>query len=151
MGGSPKGALPCPGRSGPRLEPTTYSLTGICPHDTLQHMQVATFGALGEPTRFRIVELLRGGPLAVGDIAEALSIRQPQASKHLGVLSGSGIVSADRLARRRIYHLEAAPFTEISHWVDSFERLWEARLGSLDMYLESITERTPDGSQDGRR
>lgn len=109
-------------------------------------MQATTFSALGEPSRLQIVELLRSGPRSVGEIATALAIRQPQVSKHLRVLSGSGIVAAERLARQRIYHLETAPFEAISHWVDSFEALWETRLNSLDDYLNSIT-----GDGDGRQ
>jgi len=101
-------------------------------------MQAVTFGALGEPSRLRIVELLRSGPFSVGEIAEALGMRQPQVSKHLRVLSEAGIVSGHSLARRRIYHLRAEPFERIAHWVDSFERTWEARLDSLDRYLTSI-------------
>ncbi|KHF32720.1 Helix-turn-helix domain protein [Paenibacillus sp. P1XP2] len=37
------------------------------------------FSALAEPNRFQIVELLRRGPLTVGEISERLAIRQPQA------------------------------------------------------------------------
>lgn len=109
-------------------------------------MQAEVFGALGEPSRMQIVELLRGGPSAVNDIAEALAIRQPQVSKHLRVLSEVGIVTVEPVARRRIYHLEAAPFEQIGHWVDSFERLWEVRLDSLGDYLSSID---PKGNNDG--
>lgn len=100
-------------------------------------MQATTFGALGEPSRLQIVELLRAGPLSVGDIADALAIRQPQVSKHLRVLSASGLATGEAVARRRIYHLEAEPFEQISEWADSFERVWEARLSSLDRYLGS--------------
>ncbi|MBO0678695.1 winged helix-turn-helix transcriptional regulator [Mycolicibacterium sp. S2-37] len=102
-------------------------------------MQVTVFEALGEPSRLRIVELLRTGPRSVGEIAETLGIRQPQASKHLRVLSDSGIVAAEALARQRIYHLEPGPIEEIGRWVDSFEHLWEARLDSLGRYLDSLT------------
>lgn len=101
-------------------------------------MEAATLSALGEPSRFKIVELLRTGPMSVGDIAASLAIRQPQVSKHLRVLSESGIVSRERLARHRIYHLEPAPFEEIGRWVDSFERLWEVRLDSLGRYLATM-------------
>lgn len=101
-------------------------------------MQAATFSALGEPSRVRIVELLRGGPFSVGEISAALDIRQPQVSKHLRVLSESGIVTAEPLARQRIYHLEAKRFEEIGEWVDSFRKVWSARLDSLDAYLDSI-------------
>jgi len=99
-------------------------------------MDATTFAALGEPTRLQIVELLRERPFAVGDIAEVLSIRQPQASKHLRVLREAGIVGVEAVARRRINHLRAEPFEQIDDWVDSFERLWEIRLDSLGTFLE---------------
>ena len=119
-------------------------------------MDAATFAALGEPSRLRIVELLRGGPRSVGDIVEALGIRQPQVSKHLRVLGASRIAAVRPLARRRIYHLEAEPFDAIGHWVDSFERVWEIRLDPLGELLNSMntasmnTERTDDGEQERR-
>jgi DNA-binding transcriptional ArsR family regulator len=113
-------------------------------------MEAAIFGALGEPTRLRIVELLRTGPLSVGEIAEVLEVRQPQVSKHLRVLGDSGIVSGESLARRRIYHLEPQPFEDVGHWVESFEQLWESRLDSLGSFLDSITgKRTRDGQEEG--
>lgn len=109
-------------------------------------MQATIFEALAEPSRMRIVELLRAGPQSVGEIAETLAIRQPQVSKHLRVLGDSGIVTGEALARKRIYHLEAQPFEEIGRWVESFEQLWQSRLDSLGSYLNSITpERTTDG------
>lgn len=115
------------------------------------HLDAGTFAALGEPSRLRIVELLRSGPQSVNLIAEALGLRQPQVSKHLRVLGESGIVTAEPLARHRIYHLEAEPFDAIAHWVDSFERLWDTRLDSLGIFLDSInTERTTDGEVNGR-
>lgn len=42
-----------------------------------------TLNALAEPNRLHIVELLRDGPLTVGEIAERLGLLQPQTSKHL--------------------------------------------------------------------
>ena len=114
-------------------------------------MQATVFEALGEPSRLRIVELLRAGPQSVGDIAETLGIRQPQVSKHLRVLNESGIVAGEARARRRIYHLEVAPFEEIGRWAESFERLWEIRLDSLGRYLDSITrEGTLDEPEEDR-
>lgn len=101
-------------------------------------MKAKTFRALGEPTRLQIVELLRSAPLSVGEITEELAVRQPQVSKHLRVLAESSIVAAKPLARKRIYHLKAAPFAEIAEWVDSFERLWSTRLDLLEVYLSSM-------------
>jgi DNA-binding transcriptional ArsR family regulator len=100
-------------------------------------MQAAIFNALGEPSRLQIVELLGLRPYAVGEIAEALGIRQPQVSKHLRVLSDSGIVRAEPRARRRIYHLQAEPFAEITRWAESFEELWQVRLDALGDFLQT--------------
>lgn len=107
-------------------------------------MEAALFSALGERNRLQIVELLRTSSFAVGEIAEAVGLRQPQVSKHLRVLAGSGIVSVEPRARRRIYRLEAEPFDGIAVWLESFERVWEARLDSLAGYLQTNeTEERP--------
>lgn len=107
-------------------------------------MQAAVFSALGEPTRLRIVELLRTSSFAVGEIAEALGVRQPQVSKHLKVLAETGIVAVRPRARQRIYHLRPEPFDEIVGWIESFERLWEVRLDALGEYLQADrTEEDP--------
>lgn len=104
------------------------------------------FLALGEPSRLRIVELLRSRPFGVGEIADALGIRQPQVSKHLRTLSEAGLVSAETRARHRIYRLERAAFDDVSHWIASFERTWDERLDALGRYLaaspDSHTEPT---------
>jgi DNA-binding transcriptional ArsR family regulator len=107
-------------------------------------MQATLFGALGEPSRLRIVEALRSGPTPVGGLVEALDLRQPQVSKHLRVLSEAGIVVGEARARQRIYHLHAEPFERIGQWVDSFERLWEVRLDALGRYLGSTDAEGPD-------
>lgn len=130
------------------LRRSIYSLTGIYGFGTVIGVQAATFGALGEPSRFQIVELLRGGPRSVSEIVEALGIRQPQVSKHLRVLSGAGIVAVEPLARHRIYHLEQGRFEEIRDWLDSFERVWDARLDSLGAYLESLEAGNEDHGAD---
>lgn len=108
-------------------------------------MQAAVFVALGEPSRLRIVELLRGGPQSVGTIADALGIRQPQVSKHLRVLGDSGIVSSHARARQRFYQLESGPFEDIGRWAESFEQLWNARLDNLGAFLESMANNDEKG------
>ncbi len=110
-------------------------------------MHATTFAALGEPNRLDIVELLRRRPRSVGDIAEALGIRQPQVSKHLKVLREAGVVDVEPVARRRIYHLAPAAFEELGDWVASFEALWEQRLDSLGDVLAAM-QTAPDDPPD---
>jgi DNA-binding transcriptional ArsR family regulator len=91
--------------------------------------------ALMEPNRFHIVELLRDGPLTVGEITERLGLQQPQVSKHLKVLSEAAIVEVQPQANRRMYQLRREPFQELETWLHSFRRLWEERFDRLDDYL----------------
>jgi DNA-binding transcriptional ArsR family regulator len=97
--------------------------------------------ALMEPNRFHIVELLRDGPLTVGQIAERLALRQPQVSKHLKVLSQAAIVEVQPQANRRIYQLRREPFQELETWLHSFRRLWDERFDRLDDYLLDLQAR----------
>lgn len=101
-------------------------------------MDLATLAALAEPNRMKIVELLRDGALTVGEIADRLGIRQPQASKHLKVLSDNGIVEVKAEANRRIYKLQPEPFQALDSWVRSFQRVMEDRFDQLDDYLREL-------------
>src|SRR2546429_9947630 len=94
--------------------------------------------ALADPNREHIVELLRDGPLTVGELTRRLGIRQPQVSKHLKVLSEAAIVEVQPQANRRIYRLRREPFQELEAWLQSFRRLWEERFSSLHHYRPEI-------------
>ncbi|MBO9129381.1 metalloregulator ArsR/SmtB family transcription factor [Bacillus sp. 165] len=97
--------------------------------------------ALAEPNRFQIVELLRDGPLTVGEIAEKLNLRQPQASKHLRVLSEAGLVEVQPSANKRIYKLRPEPLKEMDSWLNSFRHIWEVRFAQLDDYLKELQDK----------
>jgi DNA-binding transcriptional ArsR family regulator len=99
---------------------------------------IATFAALAEPNRLRIVELLRRGPQPVGEIGERLRLRQPQVSKHLRVLKDAGLVQVEALAQQRHYHLRPAPFRELKGWIEQYQKLWEERFQALDSVIEDI-------------
>jgi DNA-binding transcriptional ArsR family regulator len=101
----------------------------------------ATLTALAEPNRFQIVELLRRGPRAVGAIAEELRLRQPQASKHLRVLSEAGLVEMQPVAQQRIYRLRAEPFRELDSWLDTYRRLWDERMDRFEDVLHELQEK----------
>jgi len=101
-------------------------------------MDITTLSALAEPNRMNIVQLLREGPMGVGDIADQLGIRQPQASKHLKVLNDCGIVEVRVDTNRRIYRLRSEPFHAMDLWVQSFQHIMEDRFDNLDNYLREL-------------
>lgn len=101
-------------------------------------MDVSMLGALAEPNRMAIVELLREGPLTVGEIANRLELRQPHASKHLKVLSNNGIVEVKPEANRRFYKLRPEPFQALEYWVTSFQKDMERKFDNLDNYVQEL-------------
>lgn len=97
-----------------------------------------TLNALAEPSRFRIVELLRTGPRPVNDIGERLNLNQPQVSKHLRVLKDAGLVNVQTRAQQRLYELRGERFFELHQWLERYRRTWEARFEELDEVIEQM-------------
>jgi DNA-binding transcriptional ArsR family regulator len=107
-----------------------------------------TLTALAEPNRLNIVDLLSRGPRAVGSIAEELGLRQPQASKHLRVLSDAGLVEVRPVAQQRIYGLRKEPFQELDSWLESYRRLWAERLDRFGDVLQDLQEKEARNDHD---
>ncbi|HEY2059516.1 MAG TPA: metalloregulator ArsR/SmtB family transcription factor [Amycolatopsis sp.] len=74
----------------------------------------AIVSALGDATRWRIVELLAQGPRSVGELAELTGLRQPQTTKHLQTLARAGLVTVYPLGQRRVYAVETGPLTALA-------------------------------------
>lgn len=80
----------------------------------------AVYRAIADPTRRRLLEALRGGPLSVNRLAAAFPVSRPAISKHLRCLREAGLVSEERQGRRRIYRLQSRALLEVRGWVDGF-------------------------------
>ena len=99
------------------------------------------FSVLADPTRLKIIELLRDyGPLPVGSIAENLSLRQPQTSKHLKILFDNDLLELTSEGNKRIYQLNPTPFTDLKNWCGRYESLMAQKFDKLDTYLSQITK-----------
>ena len=64
------------------------------------------FKALSDPTRRRVLELLRGGPLSAGDLAEHFDVSKPTMSAHFSVLQEADLIDAERNGRTILYRLK---------------------------------------------
>ncbi|MBF6176388.1 metalloregulator ArsR/SmtB family transcription factor [Nocardia blacklockiae] len=91
-------------------------------------------GAIADPVRRRILELLRDGRLTAGAIAEQFDISRPAVSRHLRVLRASGLVHDELVGRQRYYLLDAGPLAEIARWIAEFEARpdWARHLDALE-------------------
>jgi DNA-binding transcriptional ArsR family regulator len=96
----------------------------------------ALMDALADPGRRRILDLLRTGERAAGDIVAALPIGQPGVSKHLRLLREAGLVAMRGEGQRRIYRLEAEPLAELDRWLEPYRIFWGSRLDALGRHLD---------------
>ena len=93
--------------------------------------------ALGDRTRRQIVQVLRGGPAAVGELAERIPVSRPAISQHLRVLKDAGLVEVRADAQRRLYRIRPEPLAEIDHWLAPYRELWNTSLDRLERHLDS--------------
>ena len=75
------------------------------------------FDALGEPVRRRILELLRDGPVPVGELADQLPVGRPGVSKHLRVLSDAGLITHRSVGTRNLYALAPGGLAVAQQWL----------------------------------
>jgi DNA-binding transcriptional ArsR family regulator len=93
--------------------------------------------ALADPGRRQILDLLRAGEKAAGEIVAALPIAQPGVSKHLRLLREAGLVEVRGDGQRRIYRLRPAPLAELDRWLAPYRAFWDQRLDALGHHLNS--------------
>ena len=89
--------------------------------------------ALGDSTRRAVLEQLREGPRAVGEIADRLPVSRPAVSQHLRVLKEAGLVTERRNGTRHLYRLDPDGLDELRGYLEGF---WEEALASFKATAE---------------
>jgi len=102
---------------------------------------ISTFDVLAEPTRRRILDLIRDDERPVNELVAKLDISQPGVSKHLRVLREAGLVEVRTDAQRRLYRVRPEPLAEIDAWLAPYRRLWANRLDALERHLDDTGDR----------
>jgi DNA-binding transcriptional ArsR family regulator len=93
--------------------------------------------ALGDPTRRRVLDLVREGPRAVGEIAAELPVSRPAVSQHLRVLKGAGLVTESRNGTRHLYRVDRAGLSVLRTYLEGF---WDDALAAF----KAASEETED-------
>jgi len=102
----------------------------------------AVLAAVSNPTRRRILELLREGDRQAGElVAEFPGLPQPSVSRHLRVLRAAGLVAVSPQAQRRVYSLRPDRLREADRWISSYREFWSGRLESLTKHLDEKKQR----------
>jgi DNA-binding transcriptional ArsR family regulator len=94
--------------------------------------------ALGDGTRREILERLRRGPLAVGELAKQLPVSRPAVSQHLRVLKEAGLVTERRNGTRHLYRVNTDGLAEVRDYLESF---WSDVLAAFEAAAEAEAEK----------
>jgi DNA-binding transcriptional ArsR family regulator len=104
-----------------------------------------TLAALADPTRRRVIDLLREGPRRAGELAAAFDVSPPAISRHLRVLRTRGLIEEEPSphdARLRVYRLRREPFQDLQSWLERVESFWGEQLESFRSVAESPRRRS---------
>lgn len=78
------------------------------------------FKALADPTRRRILELLRSADLTAGELADHFDMTKPSISHHLNTLKAAGLVDAEREGQSIVYSLNTSVLQDLMSWFYTF-------------------------------
>ncbi len=101
-------------------------------------MTTALFEILAEPTRRRVLDLLREQEHTVGELVTALDLSQPAVSKHLRVLREAGLVAVRADGQRRLYSARPEGLREVDEWLHPYRQAWARRLDDLGDRLDDL-------------
>ena len=76
-----------------------------------------TLKALSDPIRREILNLLKAGPMAAGDIAAKFDVTGAAVSRHLSVLKEADLIRDKRDGKFIFYELNASVLEEIMLWL----------------------------------
>ena len=94
------------------------------------------FQLLADPSRRRLLEILRTGERSVNDLADRSRMLQPSVSKQLRILRDSGVVRVRKEGRYHLYSIRGRPLREASEWLSYYERFWQEGLQRMDDALQ---------------
>lgn len=96
-----------------------------------------TFAALGDPTRFAIVEtLLAQGEQPAGALHDRFDLSAPAVSRHLKVLREADIISQRVHGKHRLYAVKPEALQAINDWAISYQTFWSGSLDRLEASLQ---------------
>lgn len=79
------------------------------------------FKALADPTRRKILDLLKDRDLTAGEIAEHFDMTKPSISNHLNILKQAELVWDERKGQHIVYSLNTTVFQDVLKWILSLQ------------------------------
>jgi DNA-binding transcriptional ArsR family regulator len=96
------------------------------------------FQAIADPTRREIINLLAHKQLNLNAVAENFDVSRPAISKHIKILTECGLIVINQQGRERYCEAKLDKLSEVSDWIEEYRKFWEAKLDSLEIYLNEL-------------
>jgi hypothetical protein len=61
--------------------------------------------------------------------------------KHVGVLEDAGLVVTEKVGRVRTCRIGERRLDELTQWIETYQRLWDARFSELDQVVEELKQK----------
>lgn len=75
------------------------------------------FKALADPTRRKILDLLKAEDLTAGEIADQFEMSKPSISNHLKILKSAGLVLDEKKGQYIVYSLNSTVLQDVIKWL----------------------------------
>ena len=98
----------------------------------------SSFAALADTTRRGVLEQLARGDASITDLADKFHMTLTGIKKHVSVLEEAGLVTTEKVGRVRTCKLGPQKLDDVSAWLESYRRRWEARFDALDEIIEEL-------------
>lgn len=99
------------------------------------------FGAIADPTRRQLIQLLaEGEEIPLHKLTAQFAIGRTAVSKHLAILKEAGLVLDRKVGRETRYRLNAAPLQEVQDWLAFYGKFWTTNMLRLQQLLEEEEE-----------
>jgi DNA-binding transcriptional ArsR family regulator len=108
----------------------------------MAHMRRDVFQAIADPTRRQIISMISAQSLNLNAVADQFNMSRPAISKHIKILTECGLITIKQQGRERFCEARLSKLNEVSDWVEQYRKFWEAKLDSLEQYLNELQQTT---------
>ena len=101
-------------------------------------MRRDVFQAIADPTRRAIINMISTQSLNLNAVAGNFDMSRPAISKHIKILTECGLIVIKQQGRERYCEAKLDKLNEVSDWVEQYRKFWNAKLDSLEDYLDKL-------------
>ncbi len=101
-------------------------------------MRRDVFQAIADPTRRDIIGLIATGPQTPGALADSFDVSRQAISKHIKILTECGLIVVREEGRERYCEAKLDKLSEVSTWVQQYQKYWELKFNALETYLDKL-------------